>query len=136
MPFCACPGTVQRYSYLPALANVIANVAVLPDAICAVALPAQAFGVIVPLLLEQNFRSWGRTPLLTNLKSTSPCLTDFAESVKANSDGLPAVTVIVVAAFAAGWALAGIAQSSVKLAETAARTRSRTCLTFIGPPRV
>jgi hypothetical protein len=43
-------------------------------------------------------KSCGMVPLFVYLKVTVPCGTVFVESTNLNSDGLPAVTVTVVAA--------------------------------------
>src|SRR5579871_6901778 len=95
MPPAAWPGSVQRYSYVPALAMVTVRVADLPGESTAVAFPEHAFAV--PPLVH-SLKSWLMAPLLVTLKVTLPCGTLFAESWNPNSEGFPAVTVTVVPA--------------------------------------
>src|SRR5205085_7611846 len=60
-------------------------------------LPAQAFALIVPFVPEQISNVWGTLPPFVTLKTTLPAGACRFESLKTNSDGLPIVTVIVVA---------------------------------------
>ena len=57
MPAVAWPVTVQRYSYLPALANVIFNVFEEPGVISVVPLPLQVSTGAVVVGAEQTLKS-------------------------------------------------------------------------------
>src|SRR5581483_9129806 len=73
MPADAWPGTVQRYAYLPAFANLTFSVAVFPGWMSAVFLPA-------------ILKSWARCPAFFTVNTTVPGLAiELFESLKKNS---------------------------------------------------
>src|ERR1700760_4589033 len=114
IPAAACPETVQRYSYLPALATFTVSVALEPGLIIGVTLPLHVFAV-PPVLAAQSSKSWGRLPLFVILKVTEPCATFLGESVNENSFAA-VIETFTVAPFVVAPAIAGMA---AKIASTA-----------------
>src|SRR5581483_4394413 len=85
-PADAWPGTVQRYAYLPAFANLTFSVAVFPGWMSAVFFPA-------------ILKSWARCPAFFTAKTTVPGLAiELFESLKKNSPAFTFTVVVVAAA--------------------------------------
>ena len=67
MPAAACPGMLQRYSYLPAFKIVTVNVAVCPGCRVFVTLPTHVFFAAVFTGAVQSLKVWKPRPLFVTL---------------------------------------------------------------------
>lgn len=94
MPLEACPGRVQRNSYVPFVVNAIVRLADWFGASRFVAVPVHVFAADVLTALVHTLKSWVRIPLFVTLNVTFPTgrSEDF-ESLKPSSSGSPAATV-------------------------------------------
>src|SRR5262249_51522731 len=92
-----------------------------------VTLPVQVSAFVV-VGLVQTLKSCGTVPLFVTLNVTEPWATVFVESLKPNSDGLPAVTV-TVAVVRAGFARAVGTATSTSAAK--ASNMIRACLVIV-----
>jgi hypothetical protein len=111
IPAAACPVTEQRNSYLPAFERVSVSVADCPGFKLGVFFPVQE-GLAAAALatgFAQILKSWYATPMFFTLKVIVPAgINELFDSLKASSEGLPAVTVMMVTfGFAAGLLAAG-----------------------------
>src|SRR5581483_7046116 len=101
------------------------NVAFAPGEIRGVPLPAHVSAAALVDGLLHSLKVCGIAPLFVTLNVTEPCGTVFVDSLKPNSEGLPAVT-LTVAATRLGWAWAAAARTSPS--EATASSRMRACL--------
>src|SRR5579871_1166381 len=98
MPAAAWPGNVQRNSYVPVADSVTVIVWDCPpcSSFVTFCLPTQAFGAVV-VAFRQMAKVWAIFPAFVTLNTTVPAGTfENFESLNASSEGLPAMTVIVV----------------------------------------
>ena len=68
IPPAACPGMLQRYSYLPAFVILTVNDAVCPGFRVFVTLPTHVFFAAVFTGAVQNLKVWKPRPLFVTLK--------------------------------------------------------------------
>ena len=68
IPPAACPGMLQRYSYLPVFVMLTVNDAVCPGCRVFVTLPTHVFFAAVFTGLKQNLKVWKPRPLFVTLK--------------------------------------------------------------------
>ena len=105
IPLAACPGTLERYSYVPRFLKVIVRVADCPGARSLVPVPLQVFRFALLIGVVQTLNVCESAPLFLTLKVTERDVAchgraDDFDSLKANSLGFPAVTVTTVASAA------------------------------------
>ena len=72
IPAAAWPGTVQRYSYVPALRTLTVSLAEAPGEIRAVFLPVHEVADGLDDGFEQSWKSCGRVPPLVIVKVMAP----------------------------------------------------------------
>src|SRR4029077_18970470 len=106
IPAAAWPVTVHRNSYLPARESGPVSVADCPCFSSFVDFPKQAF--VAPAApgtgIVQTLKLWNATPMFVTLKVIVPVGTiEVFDSLKASSEGLPAITVITLTLLLVEW---------------------------------
>ena len=81
MPPAACPGSVQRYSYVPLRRTETRSVFDWPGLICPDDLPVHELPSEL-LALEQSLKSCGNLPLLVILNTITPLFTELGDTAK------------------------------------------------------